>query len=66
MERLHKSCRWLIWLNPLLCFEGFEPRAARIRAILSHVDELRPVHNLESLEDLCAALVEPLIRLRES
>ena len=63
VERLRKSCRRLVWLNPLLRFEGFEPRAAGIRAILPHVDEFRPVHNLESLEDLCTALVEPPARL---
>ena len=61
-ERLRKSCRRLIWLNPLLRYDGFEPRAAGMRALLPHVDELRPVHNLESLEDLCAALVAPPAR----
>ncbi len=59
VERLRRSCRRLVWLNPLLRFEGFEPRAAGIRAILPHVDELRPVHNLESLADLAAALSAP-------
>jgi len=54
--RLHRSCRRLIWLNPLLRWEGFEPRAQGIRALLPHVDEHRPVHNLESLEDLGRAL----------
>ena len=57
IERLRKSCRRLVWLNPLLRFEGFEPKAAGVRALLPHVDELRPVHNLESLEDLAAALL---------
>jgi len=56
MERLQKSCRRLVWLNPLLRFEGFEPRARGVRAMLPYVDELRPVHNLEALSDLCAAL----------
>jgi uncharacterized protein with von Willebrand factor type A (vWA) domain len=56
MERLHKSCRRLIWLNPLLRFAGFEPRAAGVKAILPHVDEHRPVHDLESLEQLAEAL----------
>ncbi len=58
-ERLHKSCRRLIWLNPLLRFDGFEPRARGVRAMLPHVDEFRPVHNLEALSDLCAALSRP-------
>ena len=57
IERLRKSCRRLIWLNPLLRYEGFEPKAAGIRALLPHVDEFRPVHNLESLESLAAALL---------
>ncbi|HEX6960076.1 MAG TPA: VWA domain-containing protein [Ferrovibrio sp.] len=56
MERLHKSCRRLIWLNPLLRWDGFEPKAAGIRAILPHVDDFRPVHNLNSIADLVAAL----------
>lgn len=56
MDRLHRSCRRLIWLNPLLRFDGFEAKAAGIRAMLPHVDELRPIHNLNSMSDLCAAL----------
>ena len=56
MERLHKSCRRLIWLNPLLRFEGFEARAKGVRAMLPHVDEFRPVHSLNSISDLCLAL----------
>ncbi|WP_411035829.1 vWA domain-containing protein [Shinella sp. BYT-45] len=56
MDRLHRSCRRLVWLNPLLRFEGFEARARGVRAMLSHVDELRPVHNLEAMADLVAAL----------
>jgi uncharacterized protein with von Willebrand factor type A (vWA) domain len=56
MERLHKSCRRLVWLNPLLRFEGFEARARGVRAMLAHVDELRAVHNLNALGDLCWSL----------
>ncbi|TAA61732.1 VWA domain-containing protein [Shinella sp. JR1-6] len=56
MDRLHRSCRRLVWLNPLLRFEGFEARARGVRAMLPHVDELRPVHNLEAMADLVAAL----------
>lgn len=55
-ERLQRSCRKLIWLNPLLRFEAFRPKAQGIRAILPHVDDFRPVHNLESLEELKRAL----------
>lgn len=62
MERLHKSCRRLIWLNPLLRYDRFEPRAAGIRAMLPHVDEFRPVHHLASLSDLAQALSAPVTR----
>ncbi|MFO1218808.1 MAG: VWA domain-containing protein [Burkholderiaceae bacterium] len=55
-ERLAKSCRRLIWLNPLLRFEQFEPKAAGIRAILPHVSRFLPAHNLDSLEQLVAVL----------
>jgi len=60
MDRLHRSCRRLIWLNPLLRYRGFEPRAQGIKMMLPHVDEFRPVHNLSSMEDLIAALSAPL------
>ena len=56
MGRLHKSCRRLIWLNPLLRYDKFEARAQGIRTMLSHVDEFRPVHNLASMEALIDAL----------
>ena len=56
MDRLHRSCRRLIWLNPLLRFDGFEARARGVRAMLPHVDEFRSVHNLISLSDLAQAL----------
>lgn len=56
MDRLHRSCRRLIWLNPLLRFDGFEGRARGVKAMLPHVDEFRPVHNLLSLADLVSAL----------
>jgi uncharacterized protein len=56
MDRLHRSCRRLIWLNPLLRFEGFEAKAKGIKTMLPHVDEFRPVHNLDSVAELCRAL----------
>jgi len=56
MDRLHRSCRKLIWLNPLLRFDGFEARAKGVRTMLPHVDELRPIHNLESMDELVRAL----------
>jgi len=59
MERLHKSCSRLVWLNPLLRWDGFEPKSQGIRAMLPHVDEFRTVHNLASLRDLVASLSAP-------
>jgi uncharacterized protein len=60
MDRLHRSCRRLIWLNPLLRWSGFEPRSQGIRAMLPHVDEFRPVHNLASLRALVDLLSRPM------
>ncbi|MDA8247562.1 MAG: VWA domain-containing protein [Rhodospirillales bacterium] len=62
MERLHKSCARLIWLNPLLRWDGFAPKSQGIRAMLPHVDEFRPVHNLASLRALVATLSRPAAR----
>jgi uncharacterized protein with von Willebrand factor type A (vWA) domain len=58
-ERLGKSCRQLVWLNPLLRFEGFEAKAAGARALLPHVDRFLPAHNLASLAQLAKILVNP-------
>ena len=58
-DRLRRSCRRLIWLNPLLRWEGFQPKSQGIRAMLPHVDEFRPVHNLQSLRALVATLSGP-------
>ncbi len=62
MERLHRSCRRLIWLNPLLRYAGFEPKSSGVRAMLPHVDDFRPVHNLDSLAELIKALGEKPVR----
>nr|WP_294516539.1 VWA domain-containing protein [uncultured Rhodopila sp.] len=59
MDRLHRSCTRLIWLNPLLRWSGFEPKSQGIRAMLPHVDEFRPVHNLASLRGLIDLLSRP-------
>ena len=56
IDRLHRSARRLVWLNPLLRFEGFEAKARGIRTILPHVDEFRPIHNLDSIAELTRAL----------
>ncbi|WP_282129360.1 vWA domain-containing protein [Roseobacter litoralis] len=59
MERLHLSSRRLIWLNPLLRWEGFAPKAQGIAAMLPHVDSFRAGHSIASLEDLAAAISRP-------
>jgi uncharacterized protein len=59
MDRLHRSSRRLIWLNPLLRWSGFEPKSQGIRAMLPHVDEFRTVHNLASLRELVDLLSRP-------
>ncbi|MGD0431851.1 MAG: VWA domain-containing protein [Acetobacteraceae bacterium] len=66
MDRLHRSCRRLIWLNPLLRWAGFEPKSQGIRAMLPHVDDFRPVHNLASLRALVDLLSRPAPRPLQS
>lgn len=56
MERLHKSCRRLIWLNPLLRFEAYQPISQGPRVMIRHVDDFRAIHNLDSMQALTAAL----------
>uniref|UniRef100_UPI003567BB1A VWA domain-containing protein n=1 Tax=Roseovarius sp. TaxID=1486281 RepID=UPI003567BB1A len=59
IERLHLSARRLIWLNPLLRWEGFAPRASGIRAMLPHVDAFRAGHSIATLEALAEAISRP-------
>jgi uncharacterized protein with von Willebrand factor type A (vWA) domain len=56
IERLHKSCSYLMWLNPLLRYDGYQPKSLGAQALIPHVDELRSCHNLNSIEDLVDAL----------
>ncbi|NBB83192.1 MAG: VWA domain-containing protein [Alphaproteobacteria bacterium] len=56
MDRLHRSCRKLIWLNPLLRWDGYAPKSQGARAMMPHCDDFRPVHNLASLANLVDAL----------
>tara|TARA_R110002096_G_scaffold53165_12_gene138242 strand:- start:387 stop:1613 length:1227 start_codon:yes stop_codon:yes gene_type:complete len=65
MERLQKSCRQLIWLNPLLGYDGFEARASGVRAMLPFVDQFRPVHSLDAISDLCLSLSQPVTRVAD-
>ncbi len=66
MERLHKSSHRLVWLNPLLRYEGFEPKSQGMRTILPHVDVFRTAHNLASLADLVGTLGETTPRTQPS
>ncbi|WP_373503435.1 VWA domain-containing protein [Aestuariivirga sp.] len=59
MERLRRQTKRVIWLNPLLRFDGFKALAGGVRAMMPYVDEFRPVHSLDSLRDLAAALAGP-------
>jgi uncharacterized protein len=56
MQRLRRSAKRIVWLNPLLRYDGFEAKAGGIRAMMPFVDEFRPVHSLDSLSDLAATL----------
>lgn len=59
MERLKRQTKRIIWLNPLLRYDGFKALAGGIRVMMPFVDEFRPVHSLDSLRDLAAALAGP-------
>ncbi|CAN5916164.1 VWA domain-containing protein [soil metagenome] len=58
-EQLRRNAHQIVWLNPLLRFDGFQPKAAGVRALLPNVDRFLPVHNLASLADLGRALRRP-------
>jgi uncharacterized protein len=59
--QLRRRAHQIVWLNPLLRFDGFEARAAGVRALLPNVDRFLPVHNLASLADLGRALRAPAV-----
>lgn len=65
IARLHRQSKRLIWLNPLLRYDKFEPKSLGIRALLPHVDEFRAVHNIASLTELVEALSGPAARKPE-
>jgi len=65
IARLHRQSKRLIWLNPLLRYDKFEPKSLGIRALLPHVDEFRAVHNIASLTELVEALSGPTARKPE-
>jgi len=55
-ERLRLSCRRLVWMNPLLRYDGFAPEAGGIAALLPHVDHFIGAHNLNGIADLAMCL----------
>jgi uncharacterized protein with von Willebrand factor type A (vWA) domain len=59
IQRLHLSSRRLIWLNPLLRWDGFAPKARGIAAMLPHVDSFRAGHSVASLEELAKVISRP-------
>jgi uncharacterized protein with von Willebrand factor type A (vWA) domain len=65
IARLHRQSKRLIWLNPLLRYDRFEPKSLGIKALLPHVDEFRAVHNIASLSALIEALSAPATRKPE-
>ena len=64
IKLIQKSCKRLIWLNPLLRYEEFAPKPTGVKAILPHVDEFRPIHSLESMDQLVNALSETNLQSR--
>ncbi|HAE08711.1 MAG TPA: VWA domain-containing protein, partial [Alphaproteobacteria bacterium] len=58
MERLHKSTATLLWLNPLLRFDGFAPKSHSVRTMIQHVDHFLPIHSLRAMTDLTASLAK--------
>ncbi len=57
MEMLHRHAYRLIWLNPLLGSDGYQPICRGIRTALPYVDYFLPAHNLESLTELTKILI---------
>lgn len=58
MKRLRRRCKRIVWLNPLIGWEGYEPTAGGMQAALPHVDLFAPAHNLVSLAALEPYLAE--------
>jgi uncharacterized protein len=58
MAVLARRCRRIVWLNPMMGWEGYAPEAAGIKAALPHVDLYAPANTLRSLADLEPYLAE--------
>lgn len=64
IDRLHRSCRRLMWLNPLLRYDAYAPKSQGAQRLVRHVDDLHTVHNLNGLADLAEALAAAPERAR--
>ena len=62
MERLQKSCYKLVWLNPLLRFEDFQPKSISIKRILPNVDAFLPIHSIKSIQNLNFSISKRLVK----
>ncbi|MCH2094316.1 MAG: VWA domain-containing protein [Rhodobacteraceae bacterium] len=58
--RLRRSARHVIWLNPLLRWDGFEPRASGVKILYNQADKTCACHSLDSLKDLSMVLSKPI------
>ena len=58
MQQLKRRTRRILWLNPLLRFEGYTPTARGPEVLSRCVDGILPIHNLNSLEDLAHAVAQ--------
>lgn len=56
LRRLRRRCRRIVWLNPMMGWEGYAPEARAMKAALPHIDVLAPAHSLDSL-----AALEPVL-----
>jgi uncharacterized protein with von Willebrand factor type A (vWA) domain len=56
VRRLQRRCHRLIWLNPLLGRDTYQPRVGGMQAALGHIDDFLPIHNFQSLESLAQHL----------
>ena len=52
LSRLHRTAHRLIWLNPLLGSEGYEPLTRGMQAALPHTDDFLAAHNVQALDEL--------------
>jgi uncharacterized protein with von Willebrand factor type A (vWA) domain len=62
LQWLRRHCRRLLWLNPLLRWDGYSPIARGAAVLDRHADAMLAVHNLSKLDELASALADVLKR----